>query len=111
MEDESCCWGGAELPQEDPDPKNLGVSPWWDGFCSSGCRENIYGLPALKEPTAFWACIHSAYFDLMFHCGPWDKTILKGAIHVVDNNYRSPAVQLGASRLPPESKRVQLFLG
>ena len=27
------------LPEEDPDPKNGGDSPWWDGFCSEPCRD------------------------------------------------------------------------
>jgi len=27
------------LPEEDPDPKNTGVSPWWEGFCSEECRK------------------------------------------------------------------------
>jgi hypothetical protein len=39
MWDDTVCYNClTELPEVDPDPENTGASPWWDGYCSTSCR-------------------------------------------------------------------------
>ena len=42
-DDTICAQCQTELPEEDPDPANDGTSPWWEGFCSDGCRVDYGG--------------------------------------------------------------------
>ena len=117
-EDDRCWNCGTPLPDTDPDPLNTGDDPWWDGYCSTPCKEGI-PVPSdeqqLEALDAYGHCNHTvgggpeceawtAHLDFKVWAHPSRGVLV--AYHVVvdcertHNTYRPEEGVVGAHDAP-----------